>query len=135
MENILTEEQLLIELNNFRDTLQNFDYSDIRNVTFINLNSLYYYIQTVENNPFQLQHQKLQQILDKIEPYIPLITDDGFLNIIDIEQAPDIQDLKQMIGLKKRLNFTSVARLITTDEQWQAIIDVCKNIYEGSVNV
>ncbi len=127
MDNILSQEKLLYELNEFKSTLKDFDYSCIDNIVFINLESLYCYIENIENNPFKIQYEKLQKILDIIEPYIPFTTQTEFINIIDTFQNLS-DNIKRAFSLKKRINFINYVNLITTEEEWQDIVNICKNI-------
>lgn len=131
MENILSEKELLTELNNFKFVLHNFDYKDIENLIFLNLESLYVYIENVENNPFKLQYEKLQKILDVIEPYIPFVTENGFINMIEIENLSDSEELKniqKIFSSKKRVNFTNIIRIINNNTEWENIVNICKEI-------
>ncbi len=127
MDNILSQEKLLYELNEFKSTLKDFDYSCIDNIVFINLESLYCYVENVENNPFKIQYEKLQKILDIIEPYIPFTTQTEFINIMDTFQNLS-DNIKHAFSLKKRINFISYVNLITTEDEWQDIVNVCKDI-------
>ena len=63
-----------MELENLRDLINNFDYSELKNVTFINLESLFTYIAQVEDNPFRRQYEAMQSSLDILEPFIPFAT-------------------------------------------------------------
>lgn len=129
MDSILTQERLLEELEKFKFTLENFDYSDIKNIIFINLDSLYCYIENIEDNPFKLQYKKLQNILDIIEPYIPFTTENEFVNITDMnENFTDLEDIKRAFSAKKRFNFINYIRSITTESEWQDVINICKDI-------
>lgn len=129
MDNILTQERLLEELEKFKFTLENFDYSDIKNIIFINLDSLYCYIENIEDNPFKLQYKKLQNILDIIEPYIPFTTENEYVNITDMnENFTELEDIKRAFSAKKRFNFINYIRSITTESEWQDVISICKDI-------
>lgn len=129
MDNILTQERLLEELEKFKFTLKNFDYSDIKNIIFINLDSLYCYIENIEDNPFKLQYTKLQNILDIIEPYIPFTTENEFVNITDMnDNFTDLEDIKHAFSAKKRFNFINYVRSLTTESEWQDVISICKDI-------
>lgn len=129
MDNILTQERLLEELEKFKFTLENFDYSDIKNIIFINLDSLYCYIENIEDNPFKLQYKKLQNILDIIEPYIPFTTENEYVNITDMnEDFTELEDIKRAFSAKKRFNFINYIRSITTESEWQDVISICKDI-------
>lgn len=129
MDNILTQERLLEELEKFKFTLKNFDYSDIKNIIFINLDSLYCYIENIEDNPFKLQYKKLQNILDIIEPYIPFTTENEFVNITDMNDSfTDLEDIKHAFSAKKRFNFINYVRSLTTESEWQDVISICKDI-------
>jgi len=129
LDNILSQEELLDELNEFKSTLKNFDYSCIDNIVFINLESLYCYVENIENNPFRMQYEKLQKILDIIEPYIPFTTQTEFINIIDtFQNLSELDNIKRAFSLKKRINFINYVNLITTEDEWQDIINICENI-------
>lgn len=132
MENILSEEELVSELNNFKFILHNFDYTDIKNLIFINLDALYFYIENIKGNPFKAQYEKLEKLLDIIEPYIPFISENGFVNIIEIENLSDskeLENIQKIFSSKKRANFTNIVRIINNNNtDWENIINICKDI-------
>ena len=74
MATLLTKQELESHILDFRNLLSQFDYSQIKNVTFLNLEAFYAYMDNVKGNPFELQYNALQEKLDYIQPYLPFIS-------------------------------------------------------------
>ena len=60
MSKLLTKQELEGHLAQFREILANFDYSCLKNIRFFNLDSLYAYMETIKDNPFEMQYKALQ---------------------------------------------------------------------------
>lgn len=130
MSNILSREELFFELDNLRDLIQNFDYSELENVTFLNLESLFTYIAEVEDNPFQRQYEALEAALDKLEPFIPFTSRErarGFLiKMNQVETNEEIEWLKEEFSNKVRNDFVNMIRLIDSEEEWLHLKEICE---------
>ena len=74
MATLLTKHELEVELEDFRHLLSDFDYSSIKNITFLNLDAFLAYMENVEGNPFKLQYNALQKKLDILQPYLPFVS-------------------------------------------------------------
>lgn len=132
MQQVLSSKELYTHLNNLREVLSDFDYSDIKNVRFINLQAVYSYIENVPDNPFKRQYFELQEILDTLQPYLPFVSSERAKSfLIDISNADndeDIENLKKEYTYKLRLDFLNTARTITNDKEWKNIIGICEDI-------
>lgn len=132
MAQLLTQMQLKYHLNSFRHILKDFDYSELNNIRFLNLESFYTYMETVEGNPFQKQYNALQKELDILQPYLPFISSaraKEFLHAITKTQDEDeIQSIKQEYTKKLRQDFIHFSRTVTTDSEWENLISTCEEI-------
>lgn len=138
MTNILTSEQLSQELTKLKSIIDDFDYSDLKNVTFLNLESLYTYIAEVDDNPFQRQYDAIQVSLDILEPFIPFATGDRAREfLIQVSQAgsdEEIEWLKQEYAAKMRLDFVNTIRMINSDYEWDYLTQICEAIRQSKEN-
>lgn len=132
MSTLLTQQQLKAHLEHFYHILSNFDYSQLQNIRFFNLDSLYSYMETIKNNPFQEQYAALQHELDYIQPYLPFVSSERageFLTLIAKAKNDDeVCSIKKDYTKKLRMDFINLARTTTTKSQWQNIIDSCEEI-------
>ncbi|HHX60562.1 MAG TPA: hypothetical protein GX707_07535 [Epulopiscium sp.] len=132
MQQVLSSKELYTHLNDFRKTLQGFDYSHIGNIRFLNLESVYAYMENVENNPFQRQYMQLQEILDILQPYLPFLSSDRakdfLIHISTVKEDEEVERLKLIYSQKLRMDFINTARKITSDEDWDSIINICEQI-------
>lgn len=132
MQQVLSSQELYLHLNNFRETLQKFDYSDLENVTFFNLESVYTYIENIENNPFKRQYNALQQTLDNLQPYLPFLSSqrarDFLIQVASATDDEDITHLKIEYTKKLRMDFINAARMITSEKDWETIVNICEEI-------
>lgn len=132
MSQLLTKEELAYHLSLFREILTNFDFSEIKNIRFFNLESFYHYMNHVPNNPFKRQYEALEEQLDYIQPYIPFMSEeraDEFLK--ELAQAvseEESQKIKDAYTKKLRMDFMNIARIATTEEEWQNIMNACEQI-------
>ncbi|MGL4343911.1 MAG: hypothetical protein ACRCTE_01800 [Cellulosilyticaceae bacterium] len=129
---LLTKQELQDHLMNFRETLSNFDYSPIQNIRFLNLESLYFYMENIKDNPFQKQYQELQKHLDFLQPYLPFVSSERASEFLtSMSKATDDDELtaiKKDYTQKLRMDFINFARTHTSDHQWGTIFDTCEEI-------
>lgn len=132
MQQVLSSQELYSHLNDFHKTLQGFDYSNIGNIRFLNLESVLAYMENVENNPFQRQYAKLQEILDILQPYLPFLSSDRakefLIHISTVTDDEEVERLKIEYSKKLRLDFINTARKTTRPEDWQLIMTICEQI-------
>lgn len=132
MATLLTKQELESHILDFRNLLSQFDYSQIKNVTFLNLEAFYAYMDNVKGNPFELQYNALQEKLDYIQPYLPFISNKRateFMNALSNTTSDDeINLVKKLYTKKLRDDFISFSRTATTDDQWRHIINTCEEI-------
>ena len=132
MQQVLSSQELYTHLNNFRETLQVFDYSDLGNITFFNLESVYAYMNTIENNPFKRQYNELQKNLDHLQPYLSFLSSERakefLLKIAASKDDEDIEQLKAEYTKKLRMDFINVARILRNEKDWDSILTVCEEI-------
>lgn len=129
---LLTKQELRDHLMDFRKTLGNFDYSSLKNIRFLNLESLYSYMENIKDNPFQQQYQELQKHLDYLQPYLPFISSeraaDFLTSMSKAHNDEEISKVKKDYTQKLRMDFINFARTHTTDSQWASIFDTCEEI-------
>lgn len=132
MSELLTKEELAYHLSLFREILTNFDFSEIKNIRFFNLESFYHYMNHVPNNPFKRQYEALEEQLDYIQPYLPFVSEeraDEFLKELSgAVTEKESRKIKEAYTKKLRIDFISVARVATTKEEWENIMDACEQI-------
>lgn len=132
MSTLLTKKQLENHLNDFRELLSHFDYSSLQNITFLNLESFYAYMENVEGNPFKAQYTALQGKLDILQTYLPFVSSERakeFLYAISRTGSENEMDaIKKSYTQKLRDDFVNFARTVTTATQWQHVIDTCEEI-------
>ena len=132
MQQVLSSKELYTHLNDFREVLQGFDYSRIGNVRFLNLESVYAYMENVENNPFKRQYYELQEILDTLQPYLPFLSSERakmfLIKMSTVKNDEDIEQLKNEYKEKLRMDFIDTARKTTCDKDWELIINICEQI-------
>ena len=132
MSKLLSQQELEAHVNQFRDILAHFDYSQLKNIRFFNLESLYAYMDTVEGNPFQEQYQALQSELDYLQPYLPFVSSERAAHFLTaMSKAKDdeeITKIKKEYTEKLRKDFINVARTMTTNDQWASLLSTCEEI-------
>lgn len=132
MAQLLTRQELHNHLMDFYRILSRFDYSQLKNIRFFNIESLYSYMETIKNNPFSEQYEALQNKLDFIQPYLPFVSTERaaeFLSLIARAQDDDeVARIKEDYTQKLRMDFINLARSTTTEKEWQHIIDSCEEI-------
>ncbi len=132
MQQVLSSKELYNHLNDFHKTLQGFDYSNIGNIRFINLESALTYMESVKNNPFQKQYEQLQETLDILQPYLPFLSSsrakDFLIHISTVTDDVEVERLKVEYSQKLRMDFINTARKITCQEDWRLIMAICEQI-------
>ena len=131
MTDIISESELEIKLNEFRDVLLNYDYSDIENIIFFDVNSLNYYIENNKDNPFEKQYDAIEKILDTIYQYLPCSLSDDTINVISEIMNVKYQDeklIKQNILFNVKLEFIEMVKNISTEDEWNRLVLICKRI-------
>lgn len=131
-EEILSSQELYMYLNDFRNTIREFDYSDLENVIFFNLEAVCAYIENIENNPFKRQYNELHKILDNLQPYLPFLSSkrarDFLLTISNMTNDQAIEQLKIEYTHKLRIDFINVTRQLTNENEWDSIVKACEEI-------
>lgn len=132
MSKLLTAQDLVNHINNFRNILGNFDYSAIKNIRFLNLEAFFSYMNSVEDNPFKMQYDALQRELDCVQPYLPFVSSERaseFLtSMAKAQNDAETHSIKEDYTQKLRTDFINLARTLTTDDQWQSVINTCEEI-------
>ena len=132
MQQVLSSQELYLHLNNFRETLQAFDYSDLENITFFNLESVYAYMENIENNPFKRQYKELQENLDNLQPYLPFLSSqratDFLMKASSVTDDHEIEQLKAEYTKKLRMDFINAARSARSEKDWHYIVGICEEI-------
>lgn len=132
MSTLLTKHELEVELQDFRHLLSDFDYSSIKNITFLNLEAFLAYMENVEGNPFQLQYNALQKKLDILQPYLPFVSAtraNQFMEALGKAQNDEeIKAIKKDFTKILRDDFIKFSRTVTTNAEWSHTIQVCEEI-------
>lgn len=132
MAKLLSKQELETHINNFRHILANFDYSQLKNIRFFNLESLYAYMETVEGNPFKEQYNALQKELDYIQPYLPFVSSERAAHFLTAmskaKNDEEIAQVKKDYTDKLRKDFINLARTMTTNDQWISLMNTCEEI-------
>ncbi len=132
MSTLLTKQELENYILDFRAILAHFDYSSLKNVTFLNLDAFYAYMDNVKGNPFECQYNALQEKLDYIQPYLPFTSGKRASEFMDAlnnaANDEEINSIKKFFTKKLRDDFIAFTRCATTDDQWEHIISTCEQI-------
>ncbi|MCT4542072.1 MAG: hypothetical protein N4A63_00875 [Vallitalea sp.] len=131
MTNIISEVELENKLNEFRDILINYDYSEIDNIIFFDINSLNYYIENNKENPFEKQYDAIEKILNSIYIYLPCSISDDTINVISKILNVKYGDetlVKQNLLFNIKLEFIEMVKNISSEEEWQNLVLLCKKI-------
>lgn len=132
MATLLTKQELEMELDDFRHLLADFDYSAIKNITFLNLNAFLAYMENVEGNPFQRQFKALQDKLDILQPYLPFVSSTRANQFL--EDMSNAQNDEESLSIKKdytkilRDDFIKFSRTVKSNDEWQSAVEVCEKI-------
>lgn len=136
MPEIISEEILIDELNHFRYILTNYDFSEVSNIIFYNIESLNHYLKTYKNNPFERQYQEIEASLNKLSPYLPIGISGETIEII--AEVFDSQtnfpySLKEDLLFSLKLDFIERVKNIKTEDEWLNLLSTCKKLrYEKS---
>lgn len=132
MPTLLTKRELEMALDDFRHILSNFDYSSIKNVTFLNADAFICYMENVEGNPFQKQYAALQDQLDILQPYLPFVSAERaneFLEALSHTHNDfEITKVKKQYTQTLREDFIKFSRTVTTADQWHHVHHICEEI-------
>ncbi|MBU3803624.1 MAG: hypothetical protein H9872_02540 [Candidatus Cellulosilyticum pullistercoris] len=132
MSTLLTKQELEIQLEDFRHILSNFDYSSLKNISFLNLDAFFAYMENVEGNPFKAQYDALQSKLDILQPYLPFVSANRANEFIEAlshtHSDEEVTAVKQTFTKMLRDDFIKFSRTLTTNDQWQRIVSVCEEI-------
>lgn len=132
MATLLTKQELEIQLEDFRHILSNFDYSSLKNISFLNLDAFFAYMENVEGNPFKAQYDALQSKLDILQPYLPFVSANRANEFIEAlsrtHSDEEVTAVKQTFTKMLRDDFIKFSRTLTTNDQWQRIVSVCEEI-------
>jgi hypothetical protein len=127
---IISEEDLEVALNNFRDVLLNYDYSELSNVIFLDVESLTEYINNNKGNPFEKQYNELEDILDKIISYLPNSLPNDTIDVLTkiLNTNYNNEDLvRKNILFNIKMDFIQHVKNIDNNE-WLELINKCKQI-------
>lgn len=128
---LISEEDLEKALNKFRDILLNYDYSELSNVIFLDVESLTEYINNYKGNPFEKQYYELEGVLDDIIPYLPNSIPDDTIEIITKIFDTKFHDeklIRDNINFNIKMDFIQYAKNIQNDNEWLELINKCKQI-------
>lgn len=132
MQQVLSSKELYAHLNDFHKTLKDFDYTNIGNIRFLNLESVFAYMETVKDNPFQKQYIQLQETLDILQPYLPFLSSerakDFLIHISTVTDDDEVERLRTLYSQKLRMDFIKVTKNITREEDWRLIMTICEQI-------
>lgn len=132
----LTENELTSYLEVLKNILQNFDYSSIPNIIFLNMESFYSYIDNYCSN----NSKTIKEIMSAIEPCIPLTlcVDDSTLELfIQASTSYSQEDIKKMEELfykRARIDFMDTIRKANTKDKWDFILQTCQNLRQCLYN-
>lgn len=128
---LISEEDLEKALNKFRDILLNYDYSELSNVIFLDVESLTEYINNYKGNPFEKQYYELEGVLDDIIPYLPNSIPDDTIEIITKIFDTKFHDeklIRDNINFNIKMDFIQYAKNIQNDNEWLELINKCKQM-------
>ncbi|ONI43650.1 hypothetical protein AN641_09460 [Candidatus Epulonipiscioides gigas] len=132
MPKLLTENELKNTLLEFKNILNEFDFSLLKNLIFFNQESFFLYVENVKNNPFKKQLKLLNEKLDVLQPYLPFVNTDRateFLNeIAKATSEEKSKEIKQTYTTKLRQDFFQLARKLKNNLQWENIFKTCEEI-------
>lgn len=131
MQEIISEQALTKELNHFRFILTSYDFTEISNVIFFDIESLNCYLKMYEDNPFERQYRELEIILDKISAYLPSnISNDTIevLNEILDSSYCNMDLLKDHLLFNVKLDFIERVKDIQTEEEWKKLLVTCNQL-------
>lgn len=128
---IISEQTLMDELNQFRCILTSYDFSEISNVIFFDVESLNCYLKMYEDNPFERQYREIENILDRISAYLPSnISSDTLEVLTEIFDSSycNMDLLKDHLLFNVKLDFIESVKAIKTEEEWQTLLVTCNQL-------
>lgn len=132
MSTLLTKQELEMQLDDFRHILSDFDYSSIKNITFLNIDAFLCYMENIEGNPFKEQYDALQHKLDILQPYLPFISSERaneFLEALSHTSGDqEVTEVKKHFTQLLREDFIKFSRTVTTASQWEHVLQTCEEI-------
>lgn len=132
MPTLLTKQELEVQLEDFRHLLSHFDYSSLKNISFLNLDAFFAYMENVVGNPFKAQYDALQNKLDILQPYLPFVSANRANEFMEAlshtYNDEEVTAVKQTFTKILRDDFIKFSRTVTTNDQWLRIISVCEEI-------
>lgn len=131
MPELISEQALVNELNHFRYILTSYDFSEIGNVIFFDIESLNCYLKTHEDNPFERQYREIEEVLSKLSPYLPSSIGQDTMEVLsDILDASycNMDLLKEHLLFNIKLDFIERVKSIQTENEWLELISLCKQI-------
>jgi len=132
MPTLLTKQELEVQLEDFRHLLSDFDYSSLKNISFLNLDAFFAYMENVEGNPFKTQYHALQSKLDILQPYLPFVSANRANEFIEAlshtHNDEEVNVVKKIFTKIIRDDFIKFSRTVTTTDQWSRTLSVCEEI-------
>ncbi len=126
MEGIISSEELKELIYMVRRTLLGYDYKKLNNVVFFNNEAVYDYLKKLKCSP----NLTISDILDTIEPYIPLaLTETSLQMLLDVVNTPqDVEVIEKNFSKSAKIDFLNLLVIINEEEEWKNILDVCERI-------
>lgn len=131
MTEVISEEVLVNELNHFRDILNNYDYQEVSNVIFFDIDSLDYYMKTHKDNPFERQYREIESAFNLLSPYLPSsMTSETIEILLDIMKSQNVHSeiAKENVLFNMKLDFIEQVKNIQSEDEWSRLIGVCKKL-------
>lgn len=125
MGKIISEQKLIKKLNQFRDILLNYDFSEVKNIVFFDVNSLQCYLKTFKNNPFERQYCELDALMNEMLPYLPSALPLDVLQAINDAMGYTDDAFKEQVLMNMKLDFIERVKEINSEHEWQQLVDFC----------
>ena len=128
MEN-LTESELKERLQILKEILKDFDINKIYNVSFINIDAFYSYLDKYNNTPYSIK-----KIILSIDKYIPLksLADYELMDILEnglnCDTIEELNYFRTIFYKKALIRFLYLIKKANTKEKWAEILTACENI-------
>lgn len=128
-QNILTENELKINLLALKEKLNKIEINPIKNILFFNLESYYSYLDEYYYSSTSLAH-----IMKILEPYIPLalcMDTTGYellMNAAESDNAEEINKIKNEFYKKAVFKFFEELKKANTEEELDYIFNLCNNL-------
>ena len=128
---IMSEKELEDELNSFRDILLHYDFSEVENIIFFDVESLNYYLQTNKENPFERQYQALEEKLNHLAPFIPTNATEETIKVLTEILSVKYDDkkiIKENILFNIKMDFIERVKNLKSENDWSYLVAICKKI-------